>query len=84
MKFFAEVDQESLDVTQGVDHFHLVFDRLRVMAQHFLGALQGESLFFYKMIYCADVVDILSGKLPVTLSVLFWLDDIEFRFPETD
>ena len=61
VKFFADVDQEPSDATQGVNDFHLVFDGLRVVAQHFLGALQGEALFFYQVIDCTDIVYVLEG-----------------------
>ena len=83
LHFLAKLYQKTSHTAQRVQHFHFILHGLRVIAQHFLCTLKGESLFFYKMIYCADVVEILSGKLPVTLTVRLWLDDIEFRFPET-
>ena len=77
MKFLAQLDQKFPDVAEGVDHFHFVFNRLRIVPQHLLGALKCKSLFFYQVIDCADVVDVFLCELTVALPVFFGLDNIK-------
>ena len=84
MKFFAQLNEKFSDVPQGIQHLHLVFYSLWIIAQHFFGALKRKSFLFYKVIDSSDVVDVLFCELPVAFAILLRLDDIELGFPETD